>query len=144
MYSKHNEGKSVIAERFIRILQNNIYKYMSSKSKNVYIDKLDKIVSKCNNTHHRTIKMKPFNVKPRMYIDLNIRNNKEKPYISEYKIIFAKGYIPNWSEEVFLIKKSWNKTVPWTYVISGLKKLLEHFTKKSYKKHNKRKLGQKN
>ena len=79
MYSKHNEGKSVIAERFIRILQNNIYKYMSSKSKNVYIDKLDKIVSKCNNTHHRTIKMKPFNVKPRMYVDLNIRNNKEKP-----------------------------------------------------------------
>ena len=63
MYSMHNEGKSVIAERFITTLKNKIYKYMISISKNVYIDKLDDIVIKCNNTYHRTIKMKPVDVK---------------------------------------------------------------------------------
>ena len=53
MYSIYNEGKSVIADRFIRTLKNKIYKYMTSISKNVYIDKLD--INKCNNTYHRTI-----------------------------------------------------------------------------------------
>ena len=62
MYSIHNEGKSVIAERFIRTLKTNIYKYMTSKSKNVYIDELDDIVSEYHNTYHRTIKMKPVDV----------------------------------------------------------------------------------
>ena len=50
MYSIHNEGKSVVAERFIRTLKNKIYKYMTSISKNVYIDKLDDIVNEYNNT----------------------------------------------------------------------------------------------
>ena len=59
MYSTHNEGKSVVAERFIRILKNKIYKYMTSISKHVYIDKLDGIVNKYNNTYHNTFKMKP-------------------------------------------------------------------------------------
>ena len=63
MYSTHNEGKSVVAERFIRTLKNKIYKYMTSISKNVYIDKLEDIVSKYNNTYHSTIKMKPGDVK---------------------------------------------------------------------------------
>ena len=58
MYSTNNEGKSVIAERFIRTLKNKIYKYMTSISKNVYIDKLDDIVNKYNNTYHSTIKIK--------------------------------------------------------------------------------------
>ena len=56
MYSWHNKGKSVVAERFIRTLENKIYKYMTSGSKNVYIDKLDDLVNKYNNTHHSTIK----------------------------------------------------------------------------------------
>ena len=56
MYSSHNKGKSVVAERFIRTLENKIYKYMTSGSKNVYIDKLDDLVNKYNNTHHSTIK----------------------------------------------------------------------------------------
>ena len=55
MYSIHNEGKSVVAERFIRTLEAKIYKYMNSVSKNLYIDKLDDIVGEYNNTHHRTI-----------------------------------------------------------------------------------------
>ena len=63
MYSIHSEGKSVVAERFIRILKTKIYKYMTSISKNVYIDKLDDIVNKYNNTYNRTIKMKPVDVK---------------------------------------------------------------------------------
>ena len=60
MHSTHNEGKSGVAERFIRTLKNKICKYMTSISKNVYIDKLDEIVNRCNNKYHRTIKMKPF------------------------------------------------------------------------------------
>ena len=59
MFSTHNEGKSVVAERFIRTLKNKIYHYMTSISKNVYIDKLNDIVNKYNNTYHSTIKMKP-------------------------------------------------------------------------------------
>ena len=63
MYSTHNEGKSVVAERFIRTIKNEIYKYMTSISRNVYIDKLDDIVHKYNNKKRRTIKMKPIDVK---------------------------------------------------------------------------------
>ena len=63
MYSIHNKGKSVVAERFIRTLKTKIYKYMTSISKNVYIDKLDDIVNEYNNTYHRTIKMKPLMLK---------------------------------------------------------------------------------
>ena len=69
MYSMHNERKSVVDERFIRTLKNKIYKYMSSSSKNVYIDKLDNIVNKYNNAYHSTIKMKTFDVKSSIYID---------------------------------------------------------------------------
>ena len=69
MYSIYNEGKSVVAERFTRTLKNKIYKYMTSISKNVYIDKLDNIVNKYNNTYHRKIKIKPIDVKSSRYID---------------------------------------------------------------------------
>ena len=69
MYSTHNEGTYVIAERFIRTLKNKIYKYTTSISKNVYIDKLGDIVNEWNNTYHSTIKMKPVNVKSNTYFD---------------------------------------------------------------------------
>ena len=69
MYSTYNEGKSVVAERFIRTIKNKTYKHMTSISKNVYINKLDDIVNECNNTKHRTIKMKLVGVKDNMYID---------------------------------------------------------------------------
>ena len=127
MHSKHNEGKSVVAERFIRTLKTKMYKYMTSISKNVYIDKLDDIVNTYNNTYHRTIKMKPVDVKVNTYIDFEDKVNDKDPKlkvgdhirISKYKNIFAKGYMPNWSEEVFIVKKVKN-TVPWTYVINDL------------------------
>ena len=74
MYSTHKEGKSVVAERFIRTLKNKIYKCMTSVSKNMYINKLDDIVNKYSNTYHITIKMKPFDVKSSTYIDFNKKN----------------------------------------------------------------------
>ena len=125
MYSTVNEGKSVVTERFIRTLKNKIYKYITSVSKNVYIDKLDDIVNEYNNIYHRTIKMKPIDVKDNTYINTDKEvDNKDPKFqvgdhvrISKYKNIFAKGYTPNWSEEVFVIKKVKN-TVPWTYVIN--------------------------
>ena len=125
-YSTHNEGKSVVAKRFIRTLKNKIYKCITSVSKNVYIDKLDDIVNKYNNTYS-TIKMKSAVVKSNTYNDSSKEiNNKEPKFkigdivrISKYKNIFAKGYTPNWSEEVFVIKKVKN-IVLWTYAISDL------------------------
>ena len=119
MYSTHNEGKSVVAKRFIKTLKSKIYKYMTSISKNVYIDKLDDIVDEYNNTYHTTIKMKPIDVKDNTYIngDKEI-NNKDPRFkvgdhvrISKYKSIFAKWYMPNWSEEVFVIKKVKNSVI---------------------------------
>ena len=62
IYSTHNQGKSVVAERFIRTLKNKIFKHMKAISKNVYVDVLDDIVNQYNNTIHRTIKMKPIDV----------------------------------------------------------------------------------
>ena len=70
MHSTHNAG-SVVAERFIRTLKNKIYKYMTSISKNVYIDKLDDIVNEYNNTYHTTIKMKPIDVKDNTYVNID-------------------------------------------------------------------------
>ena len=127
MYSAHNEEKPVIAERFIRTLKNKLYKYMTSISKKVYIDKLNDIVNKYNNTYHSTIKMKNFFKKLSTYIDsskeINDENSKFKMSnivrISKYKNIFAKAYVPNWSEKASVIKKVKN-TVLWTYVISDL------------------------
>ena len=71
LYSTHNEGKSVVVERFIKTLKNKSYKYMTSVSKNVYIDKLDDIVNEYNNTYHRTIKMKPIDIKNSTYINIS-------------------------------------------------------------------------
>ena len=127
MYSTHNEGKSVVAERFIRSIKNRIYKYMTFISKHVYIDKLDDIVDEYNNIYHRTIKMKPIDAKNNTYIKIDKEVNDNDPKFkvsdhvrtSKYKSIFAKGYTPNWSEEVFVIKEIKN-TVPWTYVINDV------------------------
>ena len=84
MYSTHNEGRSVIAERFIRTLKSKIFKHMTSISKNVYIDKLDDIVNECNNTYHRTNKMKPIDVKNNTYIDFGKENNDKD---SKFKLV---------------------------------------------------------
>ena len=127
MYSTYNEGKSVVAERFIRTLKNKIFKHMTVISKNVYFDVLDDIVNKYNNTVHKTIKMKPIDVTDDSYAEYNEDFNKKDPKfkvgdhvrISKYKIVFAKGYTPNSSEDVFVISKI-KKTVPWTCVVNDL------------------------
>ena len=83
MYSIHNEGKFVVAERFIRTLKTKIYKFMTSISKNVYIDKLIDIVHEYNSTYHKTIKMKPVDVKDNTYIDsmeLSCSNDKDPKF----------------------------------------------------------------
>ena len=79
MYLMHNEGRSVVVERFIRTLKTKIYKHMKSISKNAYIDKLDDIANEYNNTYHRTIKMKPVNVKDNAYIGANKKVNDKEP-----------------------------------------------------------------
>ena len=114
-------------ERFNRTLKNKICEYMISISKNVYIDKLGDIVNKYNNTYHSTIKMKPVDVKSNTYIDSSKETNDKNPKfkigdnarISKYKNVFSKGYTPNCSEEVFMIKQVKN-TVLWIYIISDL------------------------
>ena len=145
MYSTHNEGKFVVAESFIRTLKSKIYKYMTSISKNVYIDKIDDIVDEYNNTYHATIKMKPIDVKDNTYINTSKEiNNKDPKFkvgdhvrISKYKNIFAKRYMTNWSEEVFVIKKVKN-TIPWTYVINDLngEEIIGTFYQKELQKAN--------
>ena len=113
MYSTYNEGKSGVAERFIRTLKNKIFKHMIAISKNVYFIVLNNIVNKYNNTVHRTIKMKPIDVTDESYAKYNEDFNKKDPKfkvvdyvrISKYKNILAKEYAPNWSEEVFVVSK---------------------------------------
>ena len=115
IYLAHNEGKSVFFERLVRTLKNKIYKYMTSISKNMHINKLCHKVNKYNNTYHSTIKMKPLDIELSTYFDFDVKNNKKYPKfevgdhvrISKYK----GGYAPSWSEEAFMIKN----TVTWTY-----------------------------
>ena len=127
MYSTYNEGKSVVAERFIRTLKNKLYKHMTATGKSVYSDVLDDVVNKYNNTKHSTIKMKPIDVgdnNKRVYIDEH--NEKDSRFkvgdrvrISKFKNIFAKGHAPNWSTEIFIVDKI-NDTVPYTYNLKDL------------------------
>ena len=139
MYSTYNEGRPVVAERFIRTLKNKIFKHMTAILKNVYFDVLDDIVDKYNNTVHRIIKMKPVDVTSDFYAEYNEDSNEKHPKfkvgdrvrISKCKNIFAKGYTQNWSEDVFVISKIKN-TVPWTYVFSDLNG--EPFTGSFYEK----------
>ena len=104
MYSAFNEGKSVVAERFIRTLKNKIFKHMTAISKNVYFDVLDDIVNKYNNTVYRSIKIKPTDVTSDSYAEYNEDYNKKDPKfnvgdhvrISKYKNIF--------NTKIFLLK----------------------------------------
>ena len=113
MYSTYNEGKSVVAERFIRTLKNKLYKHMTDTGKNVYYNVLDDVVNEYDNTKHSAIKMKPIDVgdnNKRVYVDEH--NEKDSRFkvgdrvrISRYKNIFAKGYAPNRSKKIFIVDK---------------------------------------
>ena len=118
---------------------------MTTISKNVYVDVLNDIVNKYNNTIHRTIKMKPIDVMSDSFAEYNEDFNKKRPKfkvndhvrISKYKNIFAKGYVPNWSEEVFIVNEI-NNTVPWIYTIDDLngEKVIRTFYKNELQKTN--------
>ena len=151
MCSTYNEGKSVVAEKFIRTIKTKIYKHVTTVSKNVYFDVLDNNVNKYNTTYHRTIKIKPTDVKSDSYAEYNVDSNGKDPKfkigdhvrILKYKNIFIKGCAPNWPEEN--ISKIKN-TVPWTYVISDLngKKNVGTFYEKELQKRNKKSYYRKN
>ena len=103
VHSTCNWGKFVVAERFIQTLKNKIFKHMATISKSVYFDVLDDIVIKYNNTVHRTIKMKPGDVRSGSYAEYDEDFNEKDPKfkvgdlirISKFKNIFAKGYSQN-------------------------------------------------
>ena len=126
MYSTFNEGKSVIAERFIRTLKNKLYKHMTASGKNVYYNVLDNIVNEYNNTKHSTTKMKLIDVRGNKRVYIDEHNKKDSRFkvgdrvrISKFKNIFAKGYTPNWNREIFIINKI-NDIVPYMYNLKDL------------------------
>ena len=126
MYSTYNEGKSILAERFIRTLKNKLYKYMTATGKKVYYDVLDDVVNKYNNTKDSTIKMKLIDVKNNKRVYIDEHNEKDSRFkvgdrvrIYKFKNIFAKGYTPNWSTEIFIVDKI-NDTVTYTYNLKDL------------------------
>ena len=148
MYSTNNEGKSAIAERFIRSLKNKIYKYMTSISKNVYIDKLDDIVRKYKSTYHTSIKMGPVDVKDNKYIDFKKEVNDKDPkfkvgdHVTISKIFLLRGIC-----QIGQKKYSLSKILKILYhghmllMILMVKKLLVHFLKMNCKRLIKKNLG---
>ena len=142
MYSTYNEGKSVVAERFIRTLKNKILKHMTAISRNIYFDVLDDIVDKYNNTVHRTIKMKPTKITNDYYAEYNEHpSNKRNPkfkvgdnvIISKYKNIKDILQIGH-KKFLLLIKLIIQFLAHMLLVIWMVKKLLEVFAKKNCKR----------
>ena len=126
MHSTYNERKSVVAERFIRTLKNKLYKHMMPTHKNVYYDVLDDVLNEYNNSKHNTIRMKPIDVGDNKTVYIDEHNEKDTRFkvgdrvrISKFKYMFAKGYTPNWSREIFIVDKV-NDTVPYTYNLKDL------------------------
>ena len=126
MYSTYNKGKSVVAEIFIKTLKNKLYKHITATGKKVYDDVLDDVVNEYNNTKHSTIKIKPIDVKNNKRVYIDEHNEKDSRFkvgdrvrLSKFKNIFAKGYTPNWSTEIFIVDKI-NDTVPYTYNLKDL------------------------
>ena len=143
MYWTHNERKSVVAEIFITTLKNKIYKYMTSISKNVYINKLDDTVNTYNKTHHRTIKMKPVDTKSNTYIN---SSKKFKDKDTKFKVTGIVRIL-FWQKTMFQIglkKFSWLKRLQTLchehmfLVILMEKKLFECFPKENCKKQIKK------
>ena len=130
IHSVHNEEKPIIAERFIRTLKNKIYKYITSISKNVYIDELDNIVKKYNNTYHRKIKMKPVDVMSKTYIESSKEiNDKDRKFK-----IFAQNITLQIKKKFLSLKKL--KILCRGHLSLMMlmeKKLVKLFTKKNYK-----------
>ena len=126
MYSTHNEGKPVIAERFVKALKAKIYQKMTPNDSKSFLSYLNKLVDQYNNTYHRSINKKPINADYSALTKKNETNHKAPKFkvndwvrITKYKNIFIKGKTENWSREIFIIY-SVLKTNPWTYKIKDL------------------------
>ena len=123
---------------------------MAAISKNVYVNVLNDIANKYNNTVHKTINIKRIDVTDDYDAKYKEEFNKKNPkfndgdhvQISKYKDIFAKGYTPNWTKEVFIVNKIKN-TIPWTYSIRDLnnEKILRSFYEKELQKTFKNKIN---
>ena len=111
MYSTYNERKSIIAERFIKILKAKIYKKMAANDCKSYLNYLNKLVDQHNNTYHHSIDKKPINADYSAFTEKTIDANPKAPKfkfndrvrITKYKNIFSKDYTKNWSREIFII-----------------------------------------
>ena len=145
MYSTNNDEKSVVAERLIKTLKNKIYKYMNSISKNVYNDKLDDIVKKCNNTYHKSIKMKPADVKDNICIGFKkeVSDKSPKFKIGDHvrilytKIFLLRGICQIGQKKYLLLRKL--KILYHVYMLLMtlmVKKLLVPYMKKVLKKRS--------
>ena len=126
MYSTHNEGKSVIAERFIKTLKAKIYKKITANNGKSYLPYLSKLVDQHNNIYHCSINKKPINADYSNLTEKTEINHKAPKFnvndrvrITKYKNIFSKGNTENWPREIFVID-SVLKTNPWTYKIKDL------------------------
>ena len=142
MYSRYNEGKSVVAERFIRTLKYKTFKHMTAISKNIYFDALDDIDTKYNKTVHRATKVRPIDVTSDSFAEYNEDSNKINPKfkvgdhvrISKYKIFLLKDMLLISQKKFLLLAKlkiQYHGLM--LLVISMVKKLLEAFTKKNCK-----------
>ena len=134
-YSTYGEHKSVVVERFNRTLKEIMWKRFTAENTRNWIDMLDKLLHDYNNRFHSTIGMTPVeaSLKENEMIVLENINNKtrnvpkakakfkvgDKVRISRIKAIFEKGYLPNWSEELYVVDKV-QKTTPVTYVVKDL------------------------
>lgn len=134
LYSTENEEKSSVAERWNRTMKERMFKYFSSNNTNVYIDILQDLVSRYNNTKHSALKMTPLDASQKkneskvyknLYGNLEKRSVRPKFMLGDYVRIakrkgkFSKGYIPRWTEEIFQISEVQN-TVPVTYKLKDL------------------------
>ena len=146
MYLTYSEGKSAVAERFIKILKNKIYQDMTSLSKNVYIDKLFDIVNKYSNTYHSKIKMKLVDVKLNAYIDFILKIMKKIPDLKLVTMEVQSYFYENITFKIGLRKFLSLKKLKVLFrkdmllVVLMMKELLERFKKKNCKKRLKENL----
>ena len=139
MYSTHNEGMSVIAERFIETFKAKVYKKMIATDTKYYLSYLDKLVDQYNNTYHHSVNKKPINANYFVLTE-NIETNLKAPKfkvndsvrITKHTNILSKGYTEKWPREIFIID-SVLKTNPRTYKIkdlNGIKAIGSFYEKK--------------
>ena len=132
-YEAKNDTKAAIVERFNRTFKNKMYRYLTAHNTFRYIDVLEDLIDSYNNTYHRSIGMKPVEVNEknsysvlRKLFPINRRKQKPKFQVDDYvrisrkKRLFEKEHAPNWTEEIFKVKKVNENTIPITYIIEDL------------------------